>query len=131
MTEARRMSAEARDFANKNTERAMRVAGDGITWWRNIAEQNLNQSRAVLEGCLSTTRMAMDSIDHQASDIRERSMSLAETMLTNTFDFARGVFHIVLEDIGMVQNDRRLELVIAVLIHEYVHVVRSAVRQDG
>jgi hypothetical protein len=38
---------------------------------------------------------------------------------------------LALVGIGMVQHDRRLELVIAVLIHEHIHIVRSAVGQDG
>jgi phasin family protein len=82
------LSAEARDYAEKNAERAMRAASYGMSWLLDMAEQNLEQSRAAFEGYLTTARRAMDSIDHQALDIRERSLSLAETTLANTFDFA-------------------------------------------
>jgi phasin family protein len=82
------LSAEARDYAGKNAERAMRAANHGMSWLLDLAEQNLEQSKAAFENYLMTARKAMDTMDHQASDMRERSMSLAETTLTNTFDFA-------------------------------------------
>ncbi len=42
-----------------------------------------------LDGLLMITRKAVDGIDQQASAIRERSMSLADETLSNTFDFAQ------------------------------------------
>ena len=53
-----------------------------------------------------TARKAMDSLDHQASDIRERSLSLAETTLSNTVDFAHRVFHVRdTQELVQVQTD--------------------------
>src|SRR5437763_5664384 len=70
-----------------------------MNWMLEIAEQNLNQSKAALEGLLMITRKAVDGIDHtrkavdgidhQASVVRERSLLLAEETLSNTFDFAQ------------------------------------------
>lgn len=54
-----------------------------------LSPQSLNQNKAALEGLLVITRKAFDGIDHQASLIRERSMSLAEETLRNTFDFTQ------------------------------------------
>jgi hypothetical protein len=76
------------DFAQQNTERAVQVTNYGANWMREIAEQNLNQSKAALDGLLQMTRKAADGIDQQALLIRERSMSLTEETLSNSFDFA-------------------------------------------
>jgi hypothetical protein len=77
------------DFAQQNTERAVQVTNYGMNWMREMAEQNLTQSRAALEALLVITRKTVDDIDHQATAIRDRSMLLAEEMLSNTFDFAQ------------------------------------------
>ena len=76
------------DFAQQNTERAVQAASYGMNWMREIAEQNLTQGKAALEGLLMMTRQTVDGIDQQASVIRDRSMFLAEETLSNTFDFA-------------------------------------------
>jgi hypothetical protein len=77
------------DFAQQHTERAVQVTNYGMDWMREIAEQNLNQSRVALDGLLMITRKAADGIDQQASAVRECSLSLAEETLSNTFDFAQ------------------------------------------
>ena len=40
---------------------------------RQVMEQSLNQSRAMCEGFLTTAHKTADSLDQQASEIRERS----------------------------------------------------------
>jgi hypothetical protein len=77
------------DFAQQNTERAVQVTNYGMNWMREMAEQNLTQSKAALEGLLMITRKTVDDIDRHASAIRDRSMFLAEETLSNTFDFAQ------------------------------------------
>ena len=77
------------DFAQQNTERAMQATNYGMNWMREIAEQNLTQSKAALEGLLMITRKAVDGMDEQASAIRERSLFLTEETLANTFDFVQ------------------------------------------
>ena len=77
------------DFAQQNTERAVQATNYGMHWMREIAEQNLTQSKAALEGLLMITRKAVDGMDEQASAIRERSMFLTEETLANTFDFVQ------------------------------------------
>ena len=100
------MSTEAREFAEKNAERAMRAANYGMNWLLEMAEQNLEQSKAAFEGYLTTARKAMDGIDHQAVDLRERSFSLAETTLENTFDFAYRAFRVRdPQELAQVQSD--------------------------
>src|SRR6266704_1040048 len=83
------MAKNPTDFAQQNTERAVQVTNYGMNWMLEIAEQNLNQSKAALEGLLMITRKAVHGIDHQASVVRERSLLLAEETLSNTFDFAQ------------------------------------------
>src|SRR6266704_4703523 len=87
------MAKNPTDFAQQNTERAVQVTNYGMNWMLEIAEQNLNQSKAALEGLLMITRKAVHGIDHQASVVRERSLLLAEETLSNTFDFAQKLVH--------------------------------------
>ena len=76
------MARSTMDFAQQNTERA-------TDWMRAIAEQNLNQSRAAFEGLLTVARNAVRDVDKQTAVICEHSMSVAEEMFSNTFDFAQ------------------------------------------
>ena len=87
------MAKSPTDFAQQNTERGVQLANHGMNLMREMAEQNLNQSKAAFEGLLTITRKAVDGIDHQASVIRERSMFLAEQTISNTFEFAQKLVH--------------------------------------
>ena len=80
-------------FPEPNAERAMQVANYGMDSMREMTEQSLNQSKALFEGILTTTRKTVENIDQQAREIRERSMSLAAETLSNTFDFAHNIVH--------------------------------------
>jgi hypothetical protein len=62
-------------------------------WLREMMEQNLNQTRSVLDGLLTTASKAVAGIDQQATEIRGRTMSLAQETLSNTFDFAHKLVH--------------------------------------
>ena len=63
----------------------------GLNFMREIAEQNINQSKMLLHSLLTITKKVVDDIDQQSSDLRHRSMSLAEETFLNTFDFAQKV----------------------------------------
>ncbi|HEY6258081.1 MAG TPA: phasin family protein [Xanthobacteraceae bacterium] len=84
----------ARDFAEHTTERAMQMGNEGMDWMRVIAEQSLNLSKAALEGYLATARKTADTMNIQASEFRERSLSLANEALSHTFEFANQVMHV-------------------------------------
>jgi hypothetical protein len=62
------------DFSEKNTESAMQV----MDWMRDMTEQSLNQSKSALEGFFTTARKASEDIDEQASELRKRSLFLAQ-----------------------------------------------------
>jgi len=82
-----------RDF-EQSTESAMQVQIHGMDWMRGLAEQSLKLSKAACDGYLTTARKTAESINHQASEIRERSISLASEALANTFDFANRVVRV-------------------------------------
>jgi hypothetical protein len=82
------------DFAQQHTERAVQVTNYGMTWMREIAEQNLSQGKIALDGLLMITRKAADGIDQQACALRQRSLSLAEETLSNSFDFAQKLMRV-------------------------------------
>ena len=81
------MAKSTMDFAQQNTERAVQATN----WVCAIAEQNLNQSKAALEGLLTIARNAVRTVDRQSSTICEHSIAAAEQTLSNAFDFAHKV----------------------------------------
>jgi hypothetical protein len=81
------MTKSAADFAERNTERAVQVTNYGMDWLREVAEQNLDQSKASAETLMIATRKAVHALDQQTSAVLGRSMSAAEETLSNTFDF--------------------------------------------
>src|SRR5262249_8402669 len=86
-------SEQGREFG-QNAERVMQAANYGIDWMRDLAEQSLNQSKAVFDGFRTPARTSGDTIDQQASDVRERSLALATETLSNSFDFAQRLLHV-------------------------------------
>jgi hypothetical protein len=81
------MTKSPADFAERNTERAIQATNYGMDWLREVAEQNLDHSKASVEALMIATRKAVDALDQQTSTILGRSMSAAEETLSNTFDF--------------------------------------------
>jgi len=96
------MARNTMDFAQPNTEQAMQATN----WVREIAEQNLNQSKTALEGFLTIARNAARSIDRQSSAICEHSIAVAEQMLSNAFVCARKVIHVrEPQELAQIQTD--------------------------
>ncbi len=81
------MTKSPADFAERNTERTVQATNYGMDWLREVAEQNLDQSKASVEALGIATRKAVDALDQQTSAIVGGSMSAAEETLSNTFDF--------------------------------------------
>ena len=77
------MARNTMHFAQQNTAQAMQATN----WVREIAEQNLNQSKAALEGFLTIARNAACSIDLQSSTICEpnRCSQMRSCVLARSF----------------------------------------------
>ena len=100
------MAKGTADFAQQNTERAFQATNYGMNWMREIAEQNLIESKAAIEGFLTITRKAVDGMDHQASVIRKSSMLFAEETLSNTFDLAHKLVRMrEPQELAQIQSD--------------------------
>ena len=88
----------------QNTEQAMQATT--TNWVREIAEQNLNQSKTAVEGFLTIARNAARSIDRQSSAICEHSIAVAEQMLSNAFVCARKIIHVrEPQELAQIQTD--------------------------
>jgi hypothetical protein len=86
--------SDTREFAEQTAGRAVQAGTFGVNWMREVAEQSLHQNKVALEGYLTISRNAIDSINRQTSDLGKRSMSLAEETLSNAFDFAHKLVHV-------------------------------------
>ena len=80
------ITKSAADFAKRNTQQAVQVTKYGMDWLREVAEQNLDQSKASVETLVIATRKAVHALDQQSA-VLGRSMLAAEATLSNTFDF--------------------------------------------
>jgi hypothetical protein len=80
------MAQHPTEFTQQTTERAMLAASVGMNLFRQIAEQNIKQSRQPVEELGKVTRRMVDDFGNQASAICENSLSLAEEATSNTFD---------------------------------------------
>ena len=80
------MAQHPTEFTQQTTERAMLAASVGMNLFRQIAEQNIKQSRQSVEELGKVTRRMVDDFGNQASAICENSLSLAEETMSNTFD---------------------------------------------
>jgi hypothetical protein len=81
-------TGNARGFAGNGAQQMMGAANFGVNWFRDVADQGLNQSKAVLDGYLAISKKAFENADRQATDMNRRSMLVAEETLSNAFDFA-------------------------------------------
>lgn len=82
---------QVREFTAQSAGRAAQAANYGVDWMRQLAEQGLDQSKVIFESLLATAHSSAGTIDQQASEIRERSLTLASQSLSNGFDFAHRI----------------------------------------
>jgi hypothetical protein len=83
-----KQSNNPRDFSDNGARQMMGAAQFGLDWFRDIADQGLSQSQAVLDGYLAISKRAFENADRQTNDMNKRSMLVAEETLSNAFDFA-------------------------------------------
>ena len=74
-----------------SNQQSSEAAMQATEWMRNMTDQVLNQSQAMWEGSLSTARHAFDGVEQHSSEIRKRLLSLTESTLGNSFEFAHKV----------------------------------------
>lgn len=91
--ETAEQAEDAMRMGARQAEQVMRMGNEGMDWMRVVAEQSLNLSKSAVEGYFAAARKTADSMNLQASELRERSISLAHEALTHTFDFADRVMH--------------------------------------
>jgi uncharacterized protein YjbJ (UPF0337 family) len=78
-----------RDFTEQGGEQARRMADFGVSGMRDFAEQGVGQARQAFDGFLSATQRTMATFDQQASDIRQKTLSLAARTVANSFEFTQ------------------------------------------
>jgi hypothetical protein len=63
------MAKDPAEFTQQNTQRAMQAATFGMNWFREVAEQNLNQSAIALDALLTVARKLAQEVGSQTSVI--------------------------------------------------------------
>jgi hypothetical protein len=88
-TKQSKRKSENETMTKDATEFTQQAANLGVNWVRELAEQNLDQCKVVLDGLFKVTRKMAEEFDDQTAAIREHSTALTEKTLSNTFDFGR------------------------------------------
>ena len=88
------MAKDQTELAQENTQRVIQAANFGAEWITEIAEQNLEQSKAAVTGVLTLTRKALDGFGQQASAVQNHSLAFAETTFGNAFSFGKKVLQV-------------------------------------
>jgi uncharacterized protein YjbJ (UPF0337 family) len=83
------LSEGMRELAEQGTEQARRMADFGAFGMRDFAESSVGQARQAFDGFVSATQRTLATLDQQASDIRQKTMSLAARNVANSFEFAQ------------------------------------------
>jgi hypothetical protein len=96
------MAKEKTDFVQENvrhtlqenTQRATEAATSGMNWMTEIAERNLEQTRALVENLLTIANRMAEACGQQAAAVREHSMKLAEATSRHSFEFGKKIARI-------------------------------------
>ena len=89
MARSLNLSEGMRDLAQEGAEQARRMADFGVFGMRDFAEHSVGQARQAFDGFLSATQRTMATFDQQASDIRQKTLSLAAGTIANSFEFTQ------------------------------------------
>jgi len=89
MARSSNLSEGMRDFAEQGAEQARRIADLGTFGMRDFAEHSVGQAKQAFDGFLSATQRSLASFDQQASDIRQKTISLAARTIANSFDYTQ------------------------------------------
>ena len=114
----------------RDAQRAMWAATFGIDWAHEMTEQGLHQSRRALEGFMMTARNTIESFDHQASDLRGRSLDLAARTMSNTFELAQACLH-AKEPQEVFQLKSEFLTRQAEALAEHIHELGSTISQNA
>src|SRR5262249_48333594 len=82
------------DLQHENMERALNGATIGANWMAELAQQNVKQGMAAVEGMLTIFRNAADGFGHRASAVRQQSVALAEEAMGNAAEFGNRMVHL-------------------------------------
>jgi len=85
------MAKVPEEMAYQTTQRAIEATNFGMNWIREIAEQNIGQTKSAVETLLIATRKAIDGLNQQGSVIHQHSLMLVERTLSNTLEFGNNV----------------------------------------
>jgi hypothetical protein len=83
------MAKDPTEFTRQTAQRAIEAANFGMDWYRELAEQNLNQSRIAVEGVLSSLRKMIGGFESQSSAVCREAISLTHESLSNTFELGQ------------------------------------------
>ena len=83
------MAKDPTEFTRQNTQRAIQAANFGMNWYRDIAEQNLNQGKLAFDGLLSVLHKLVNDFENQSSAVLQQSMTLTHETVSNTFDLGQ------------------------------------------
>jgi hypothetical protein len=85
------MAKVPEEMVHQTTQRAIEATNFGVNWFREMAEQNIGQTKDAVESLITATRKAVDGLNQQGAVIQQQSLMLAEKTLSNALEFGNKV----------------------------------------
>jgi hypothetical protein len=81
------MTKVPEEMLHQTTQRAVEATNFGVNWMRDMAEQQVAQTKVAVESLMSATRRAIDGFNRHGSVIHQHSLSLVEQTMSNSLEF--------------------------------------------
>ncbi len=83
------MARDSTEFAQQSGERAMQATTFGLTWARELTEENFNQGKQTLDSFLRVSRKLTEELEDQLCAMRAHNTALTEQMFANAMEFGQ------------------------------------------
>jgi len=88
------MAKDRTNFAEEGLQRGVDAASFGANWMAELTDHNMKQGMAAMDGMLQIVQRAMAGFGHQASMVREQSVTIAEEAMENAAQYGHRIVHL-------------------------------------
>jgi hypothetical protein len=88
------MTKVPEEMVHQTTQRTVEATNFGVKWMREMAEQQVGQTKVAAESLINATRRAIDGFNRHGSAIHQNSLLLAEQTLSNSLEFGNKLVHV-------------------------------------
>jgi hypothetical protein len=83
------MARVPEEMVHRTSEHATEAASFGMNWMREMAEQNIGQTKGAVENFMAATHKVIEGVGYQGAVVQQQSLSLVEKTLSNALEFGQ------------------------------------------